>query len=70
MGDDWHPLVWDSGLAWSHGPDGRDPTCDNLLCGPREWREMEGYDDTNCRSICRFNKDTIDKLRKMSSGTF
>ena len=64
-----YPLVWDSGLGWMHGPDGNDPTCTNLLCGPKEWREIEpGWTDAICRPICRFNSATIHKLRDMSSS--
>ena len=63
-------LGWDSGLAWLHGPIG-EPTCDNLLCGPKEWRVAEpGWDDTNCRYICRFNKQTILELQKMNEGLY
>ena len=31
-----HLLLWDSGLAFNHGPLGRDK-CADLLCGPDKW---------------------------------
>ena len=48
-------LLWDSGLAWQHGPETRE-SCADLLCGPNVWRErQEGFEDEKtfqCRRIC------------------
>lgn len=63
--DERYLLFWDSGLGWLHGPAGA-PECDNLLCGPKEWRlAAPGFNDTHCRKVCRFNGGTISRMRKM-----
>jgi len=60
-------LIWDSGLAFSHGPYGRD-SCLDLLCGPSQWNERSKYEFglEKCTRICRFRNSTIFQLESMS----
>jgi hypothetical protein len=60
-------LLWDSGLAFSHGPYGRE-SCLDILCGPENWGErtkME-FKEEHCSRICRFRNSTISSLESLS----
>ena len=59
-------LLWDSGLAFSHGPKGRS-ICFNLLCGPEKWTEKFRENGDSCTKICRFRRTTIEKLKGFDS---
>lgn len=61
-------LLWDSGLAFSHGPNGK-RSCLNLLCGPEKWIEnFEENGDSYCSKICKFRRTTIEILQEFDSS--
>ena len=64
-------LLWDSGLAFAHGPRGKE-SCLNILCGPDRWRvdsdkSPSKQDQKPCRRICRFRESTVRKLSEMAT---
>eukprot|EP01095_Lingulamoeba_sp_RSL-Kostka_P011249 TRINITY_DN4225_c0_g1_i2.p1 TRINITY_DN4225_c0_g1~~TRINITY_DN4225_c0_g1_i2.p1 ORF type:complete len:680 (-),score=181.25 TRINITY_DN4225_c0_g1_i2:312-2351(-) len=62
-------LIWDSGLAFRHGPIGKigygpnKDHCIELLCGLKEW--VNEFDSKICKKTCLFRKKTIDKIRSV-----
>ena len=72
-------LIWDSGIAWNHPPEGKtDGSCSQILCGPDNFIPIPLYHlkDQNvnltekCQPICRFSGDFIDRLSSNSGKTF
>jgi hypothetical protein len=62
-------ILWDNGLAWSHGPYGRE-SCLDILCGSNSWRALRSRLTVSkqCQRICTFRKSTIDKLRNFTTA--
>eukprot|EP01104_Vermistella_antarctica_P008689 TRINITY_DN2194_c0_g1_i1.p2 TRINITY_DN2194_c0_g1~~TRINITY_DN2194_c0_g1_i1.p2 ORF type:complete len:316 (-),score=61.16 TRINITY_DN2194_c0_g1_i1:24-971(-) len=61
-------LVWDQGLAWSHGPLGRGVNGSwsmRILCGPHYWQSNRPAKQA-CQRICVFHRRTIETLRGMT----
>ena len=60
-------LLWDSGLVFQHGPAGK-TSCTSLFCGPDAWLDhgKDTYKLKKCAKLCRFRKETIDRLRELS----
>eukprot|EP01095_Lingulamoeba_sp_RSL-Kostka_P011250 TRINITY_DN4225_c0_g2_i1.p1 TRINITY_DN4225_c0_g2~~TRINITY_DN4225_c0_g2_i1.p1 ORF type:complete len:405 (-),score=75.42 TRINITY_DN4225_c0_g2_i1:137-1351(-) len=62
-----HLLIWDSGLAFRHGPIG-ESDCLDILCGSTYWiQKNTENNDTYCQRISVFRRDTVNFLRKHNS---
>merc|ERR1712137_736651 len=60
-------LLWDNGLAFDHGPYGRE-SCLDILCATNEWRSSTPKEKP-CERICRFSKSMYNKLVQFSKET-
>mmetsp|Transcript_12276 Transcript_12276/g.49265 ORF Transcript_12276/g.49265 Transcript_12276/m.49265 type:complete len:453 (+) Transcript_12276:172-1530(+) len=62
-------LNWDNGLAFDHGPI-LDEGCLRILCGHNSWRDVDYglVQKTSCKKICRFRRQTYDKLRYLAQA--
>ena len=59
-------LLWDSGLAWVHGPRGYSEDKErSLLCGPEWWR---GEGSRTCNSICRFSAELVSRVETLGTA--
>lgn len=75
---DNHVLIWDQGLAWTHGPVGRGLSCMNILCGPKSWIADNNKKalaikhpphSNDCRRICTFSRQLVTRLRQLIKTT-
>merc|ERR1712137_50790 len=57
-------LLWDNGLAFDHGPQGR-AMCLDILCGHNQWINA-GDKSKPCERICRFSRATYERLQQYS----
>lgn len=58
-------LLWDNGLAFDHGPYGKD-SCLDILCASNEWRGIIPKNKP-CERICRFSESMYHKLVSFSN---
>eukprot|EP01094_Clydonella_sp_ATCC50884_P023188 TRINITY_DN5498_c0_g1_i2.p1 TRINITY_DN5498_c0_g1~~TRINITY_DN5498_c0_g1_i2.p1 ORF type:complete len:473 (+),score=69.22 TRINITY_DN5498_c0_g1_i2:218-1636(+) len=63
-------LNWDNGLAFNHGPIGKQ-RCLDLFCGTDTWKEWDrkhGHKDKrHCTRICRFRNSTVTTLKSLEN---